>query len=75
MYVFLIIYFVVIISFAFTFYVLSYNLGDLQDGEDKIQGNLLRAILYSYRMGFGELESDFYEESNERVLWYFLLLC
>jgi len=74
MFVFLFIYFIVLLSYSFTFFILSYDLYQSDPSVDPISNNLFNAFVYTHMQGLGNFNTTFFDPTKERILWYLLFL-
>ena len=73
MIVFTVIYFIAIFGFANAFFILAYNLEGEHENE-MFKNSPFMAIIYTYRAGLGDFNTDEFDDSKDRPLWYFFFI-
>ncbi|CDW73669.1 wd-40 repeat protein [Stylonychia lemnae] len=66
---------IAMIGFANSFYILAINVVSLSEAEEKFTGqNFLLAMIYSFRTGLGDFNTDGFGSTYNQIIWIIFLL-
>ena len=66
---------IAMVGFGNTLYILATNVVKIGESEDLFTGsNFLMAIIYSFRLGLGDFDTEGYVGTYDQIIWIIFLL-